>query len=165
MSLDEVSQILWRERQLLDLLLCKLEVEQLVLAGGRTRWLPAVTREVEYVLAEVKQVELLRAVLVGAAAEQLGLDPACTLRELAAVAPAPWDGILEQHRAAFLTTAEELKGIARVNRDLLSQGARAVQEALDWLSESAERPVAHTYSPVGASSGAPAGARFVDGRL
>ena len=28
----------------------KLEVEQLVLASGRTRWLSAVTREVEYVL-------------------------------------------------------------------------------------------------------------------
>jgi hypothetical protein len=164
-SLDEVSQILWRERQLLDLLLCKLEVEQLVLAGGRTRWLPAVTREVEYVLAEVKQVELLRAVLVGAAAEQLGLDPGCTLRELAEAAPEPWDGIFEQHRTAFLTTAEELRGIARVNRDLLSQGARAVQEALTWLSEAADSPVAQTYSPVGVSSGGTAGARFVDGRL
>ena len=165
MSLDEVSQILWRERQLLDLLLCKLEVEQLVLASGRTRWLTAVTREVEYVLAEVKQVELLRAVLVGAAAEQLGLDPGCTLRELAAAAPEPWDGILEQHRTAFLTTAEELKAIARLNRDLLSQGARAVHEALAWLSEAVDRPAADTYTPVGASSGTPPGARFVDGRL
>ena len=165
MSLDEVSQTLWRERQLLDLLVCKLEVEQLVLAGGRTRWLPAVTREVEYVLAEVKQVELLRAVLVGAAAEQLGLDPGCTLRELADAAPAPWNAILEQHRSAFLTTAEELKAIARVNRELLSQGARAVQEALAWLSEAPESPVAQTYTPVGASSSAPSGARFVDGRL
>ena len=165
MSLDEVSQILWRERQLLDLLLCKLEVEQLVLAAGRSRWLAAVTREVEYVLAEVKQVELLRAVLVGAAAQELGLDPGCTLRELSEAAPSPWDTILEQHRSAFLTTADELRAIARLNRDLLTQGARAVQEALDWLSESADRPVAHTYTPVGASSGAPAGARFVDGRL
>jgi hypothetical protein len=164
-SLDEVSQTLWRERQLLDLLVCKLEVEQLVLAGGRTRWLPAVTREVEYVLAEVKQVELLRAVLVGAAAEQLGLDPGCTLRQLADAAPPPWDSILEQHRTAFLTTAEELKAIARVNRELLSQGARAVREALAWLSEAPERPATQTYTPVGASSGAPAGARFVDGRL
>jgi hypothetical protein len=164
-SLDEVSQILWRERQLLDLLVCKLEVEQLVLAGGRTRWLPAVTREVEYVLAEVKQVELLRAVLVGAAAEQLGLDPGCTLRELADAAPPPWNSILEQHRSAFLTTAEELRGIARVNRELLSQGARAVQEALAWLSEAPSQPATQTYTPVGASAAGPSGARFVDGRL
>src|ERR1700730_5362172 len=118
LSLDEVSQTLWRERQLLDLLVCKLEVEQLVLAAGRNRWLPAVTREVEYVLAEVKQVELLRAVLIAAAAEQLGLEPGSTLRQLAEGAPSPWDPILEQHRMAFLVTVEELRAVARINRDL-----------------------------------------------
>ena len=34
MSLSEVSNILWRERQLLELLVFKLEEEQLVLAVG-----------------------------------------------------------------------------------------------------------------------------------
>jgi hypothetical protein len=165
LSLDEVSQALWRERQLLDLLVCKLEVEQLVLAAGRTRWLPAVTREVEYVLAEVKQVELLRAVLVDALAEELGLGPGATLRQVAEAVPSPWDTILEQHRLAFLTTVEELRGVARVNRDLLAQGARAVQEALAWLCESAEAPGAETYSPVGVAASAAPAARFVDGRL
>jgi FlgN protein len=165
LSLDEVSQTLWRERQLLDLLVCKLEVEQLVLAANRTRCLPAVTREVEYVLAEVKQVELMRAVLIDGVAGQLGLQSGCTLRELAEAAPSPWDGILEQHRIAFLSTAEELRAFARINRDLLSQGARAVQDALAWLCESGERPAADSYSPVGASTGAAVGAGFVDGRL
>jgi hypothetical protein len=155
LSLDEVSQTLWRERQLLDLLVCKLEVEQLVLAAGRTRWLPAVTREVEYVLAEVKQVELLRAVLI---------DAVATLRELAEAAPNPWDTILEQHRIAFLTTSEELRAVARINRDLLAQGARAVQDALAWLCESGERSGPETYTPVGAAT-TTSGARFVDGRL
>ena len=165
MSLDEVSQTLWQERQLLDLLVCKLEVEQLVLAAGRTRWLPHVTREVEYVLAEIKQLELVRAVLVDAVAAQLGLQPGSTLRELVAAAPSPWDGILEQHRMAFLVTAEELRAVARINHDLLAQGARAVQDALAWLCESADRETAPTYSPVGAPAGAGAGARLVDGRL
>ena len=165
MSLDEVSQTLWQERQLLDLLVCKLEVEQLVLAAGRSRWLPAVTREVEYVLAEVKQVELLRAVLVDAVAEQFGLSPGCTLRELAGAVPTPWDSIFEQHRMAFLISAEELRAVARINQDLLAQGARAVQDALAWLCESTDRPDAAIYSPVGAHAGASAGARFVDGRL
>ena len=39
MGLSDVSNILWRERQLLELLLFKLEEEQLVLASGRARWL------------------------------------------------------------------------------------------------------------------------------
>ena len=34
---DKLSQILWRERELLDSLLFKLEMEQLVLGSGRTR--------------------------------------------------------------------------------------------------------------------------------
>jgi len=165
LSFDEVSQTLWRERQLLDLLVCKLEVEQLVLAAGRTRWLPHVTREVEYVLAEIKQVELVRAVLVDTVAQQLGLEPGCTLRELVDAAPTPWDGILEQHRTAFLITAEELRAVARINHDLLAQGARAVQDALAWLCESAERDTTTTYSAVGATAGVGAGARLVDGRL
>ena len=39
MGLSEVSNILWRQRQLLELLLFKLEEEQLVLKSGSTRWL------------------------------------------------------------------------------------------------------------------------------
>ncbi|HEY0397456.1 MAG TPA: flagellar protein FlgN, partial [Acidimicrobiia bacterium] len=55
MGLREVSAILWRERHLLELLLFKLDEEQLVLAAGRTRWLPRATREVEMVLEEIRQ--------------------------------------------------------------------------------------------------------------
>ncbi len=166
LSLDEVSQTLWRERQLLDLLICKLEVEHLVLASGRTRWLPTVTREVEYVIAEVKQVELLRAVLIDSLAQELGLPPGATLRQLAESAPAPWDGLFEQHRLAFLAATEEISAVARTNQDLLSKGAQAVQDALAWLCESAEQPGPDLYSASGtAAGGTLVGARFVDGRL
>ena len=44
MSLSEISNILWRERRLLELLAFKLEEEHLVLASGRTRWLSHATR-------------------------------------------------------------------------------------------------------------------------
>ena len=39
MSLSEVSNILWRERRLLELLVFKLEEEQLMLASGRSHTL------------------------------------------------------------------------------------------------------------------------------
>ena len=64
MALSDVSNILWRERQLLELLVFKLEEEQLVLAAGRTRWLAHATREVENVLGEIRRVELERAIAV-----------------------------------------------------------------------------------------------------
>jgi hypothetical protein len=107
MSLSEVSNILWRERQLLELLVFKLEEEQLLLASGRTRWLSHATREVETVLAEIKRVELERAMAVVGASRELGLSDTPSLRELAAVAPVPWDGIFGEHRRALLTLAQE----------------------------------------------------------
>ena len=78
MSLSEVSNILWRERQLLELLVFKLEEEQLVLASGRTRWLAHATREVETILGEIKRVELERAMTVAGAIGELGLSDAPT---------------------------------------------------------------------------------------
>jgi hypothetical protein len=74
MALSDVSNILWRERQLLELLVFKLEEEQLVLAAGRSRWLAYATREVENVLAEIKRIELERAVQVADAGRELGLS-------------------------------------------------------------------------------------------
>src|SRR5436190_21782818 len=90
MALNDVSNILWRERQLLELLVFKLEEEQLVLAAGRTRWLSHATREVESVLEEIKRVELERAMQVQDAGRELGISGAPTLKELAALTSSPW---------------------------------------------------------------------------
>src|SRR5688572_28502822 len=100
MGLSEVSNILWRERQLLQLLLFKLKTEQLILTSGETRFLADATREVEMVINELKESELLRAVAVDGLAAEMGLGPSPSLRELAAVVPAPWDNILDEHRKA-----------------------------------------------------------------
>ena len=145
MSLSEVSSILWRERELLDLLLFKLEQEQLLLAAGRTRWLGHATREVEMVLGEMKRAELGRAVEVEAVAVSLGLSPVASLRELAEVAPDPWGDILREHRNAFLVATEEISSMAQSNRDLLAHGYRAARETLLSFSE----PEVKTYSAAG----------------
>lgn len=133
MALSDVSNILWRERQLLELLLFKLEEEQLVLAAGRTRWLNQATREVEMVLDEIKRTELERSIAVDAVAGQLGLPPGPSLRRLAEVAPAPWNELLDQHRRAFLFATQEITALAQLNRELLTRGQRATREALSWL--------------------------------
>jgi FlgN protein len=135
MALSDVSNILWRERQLLELLVFKLEEEQLVLAAGRSRWLAYATREVESVLAEIKRVELDRAVQVADAARGLGLSGAPTLRELAALTAPPWDGIFAEHRRALLALAQEIEVITESNRDLLRSGQKAAAEAIAALGE------------------------------
>src|SRR3954470_8290843 len=148
MGLSDVSNILWQERQLLELLLFKLEEEQLVLASGRARWLSHATREVEMVLEEIKRAELARSIEVDAAAAELGIEPAPSLRRLAEAAPAPWNGLLEQHRRAFLTATQEILALAQLNRDLLTRGQRATRDALAWLGD-AETEI---YSATGSAT-------------
>jgi hypothetical protein len=130
MGFREVSAILWRERHLLELLLFKLDEEQLVLAAGRTRWLPRATREVEMVLEEIRQTELERSVEVSRAAIDLGLPAGASLRQLAEAAPPPWQGMLLEHRQAFLSLTDEITALVQTNRELLVRGQKAVRDVL-----------------------------------
>jgi len=135
MALSDVSNILWRERQLLELLVFKLEEEQLVLAAGRSRWLAYATREVENVLEEIKRVELERAIQVADAGRELGLSGSPSLRELSALTAAPWDSIFVEHRRALLALAQEIETITRSNRELLQRGQQAAREAIIAMGE------------------------------
>ena len=142
MGLSEVSNILWRERQLLELLLYKLEVEQLLLVNGRTRWLSAAAREIEDLLEAIKRAELARAMEVETLASDLGLPANASLRELADSAPAPWKHILEEHRTGFIASTQEIVALSDSNRELIVKGQRDVHEALNWLGESQDETYA-----------------------
>jgi hypothetical protein len=130
MGLPELSNVLWRERELLEMLLFKLEQEQLVLAAGRTRWLARSTREVEVVLQEIRRAEVVREIELQAVAEQFGVAHAPRLRDLVEAVDEPWSGILAGHRDAFLVMTAEISALAESNRELLSAGARSTYEVL-----------------------------------
>jgi len=130
MRLAELSTVLWRQRELLQLLLFKLEEEQLLLAAGRSRWLPQATREVEMVLAEISRSELTRAVLVEDVALELGLRSDASLAQLVDHAPEPWNDLFAQHRRAFLEAVAEVSNVASANRDLLKRGYQLVTDTL-----------------------------------
>jgi len=135
MSMEDLSSILWRERDLLDLLLYKLEIEQLVLTNNRSHWLPLAAREVESVLDEIRRVELLRAVAVDALAAQLGLAPSPSLRDIAESSREPWRAIWLDHRDAFSTVATQISEMSHSNRVLLTAGYQAAQATLLCMSE------------------------------
>jgi hypothetical protein len=157
MGLAEVSSTLWRERELLELLLFKLEEEQLLLASGRSRWLARATHEVEVVLGEIRRAELLRSVQVDEAAIEMGLPPNPSLRVLAEATDEPWRTLLLDHRQAFLTATAEIQAMAHANRELITSGQRAARDALLSLSHGTE-----TYTPRGAPATAGTYARIVD---
>ncbi|HWG98646.1 MAG TPA: flagellar export chaperone FlgN [Pilimelia sp.] len=158
MSLTGLSSVLWRTRELLELLLFKLEEEQLLLASGRSRWLAHATREVELVLEQIREAEVLRAAHAQAVAGELGLGPEASLSQLADAAPMPWHEMLHQHRRAFLTLTAEISALAELNRDLLTAGQRAARETMLVVAGSVE-----TYGRDGQSvAGVARRARLVD---
>ena len=130
MGLSEVSNILWQERQLLELLLFKLEEEQVLLASGRTRWVAHATREVELVLDQIRRAEQVRAAHTRAAAAELRLPADVSMVNLAKAAPAPWSDLLHQHHRAFLALTAEITAMAKANRELATGGQRAAQETM-----------------------------------
>jgi FlgN protein len=158
MALNDVSNILWRERNLLELLVFKLEEEQLVLAAGRSRWLTHATREVETVLEEIKRIELERALEVESVAADLNLLSAPTMRELAELTPPPWNKIFEEHRRALLESAQEIESVARANRDLLTRGHQATREALATIGQIE----IDSYTPSGTAAAGSLGLRLID---
>ena len=157
MSLMETSTILWRQRELLSLLLFKLDTESLILAAGRTRWLGTATYEVEMVLEEVRTNELLRAVAVDGLAVDLGLQAGSSLAELIAVLEDPWQDAFIEHRKALAGLTAEIDAAVRANRDLLTSGQRAVLEALRVVGVTSG-----VYRPDGSMASAPTGAHLID---
>ena len=116
MSLSEISNILWRERRLLELLAFKLEEEHLVLSSGRTRWLARASSEVDAIIDEIKHVRLERAIRMADSRDDLGLSDTPTHRELANSVPPPWRGIFSEHGRALHMLAREIESITRVGR-------------------------------------------------
>jgi hypothetical protein len=161
MEMEKLSMVLWRERKLLETLQYRLEVEQLVMAGGRTGWLTNAARDVESVLEEIRGTEVLRAVAADEAAAALGLPTNPSLADLIGAVDEPWRTILEDHRAAFVATNEELSRLAETNRSLITAGFKAAREALVGLSTDDVR----TYAPDGTAVPVAAGAGRVDRSL
>jgi hypothetical protein len=160
-AVEKLSLVLWSSRQLLDTLLYRLEVEQLVLASGRTRWLMRAARDVEATLQALRETEVLRAVAVEEAAAELGCATNASLRELAEASGEPWSTILHDHRKAFVEVTRQVTEMADVNRALLTSGYRSARETLLSFEESSSQ----TYSPDGSVVGAATSARLIDRSL
>ena len=129
----DVSDTLWRERELLDLLLFKLDSERLLLRAGSVRWLARSSHEVDLVLEQLQLVEITRALEVDDLAAHLGLPPGATLSDLAAVAPTPWTELFHAHRAAFRTLIDEVTALAEANQRALLEACAASERNVTAL--------------------------------
>jgi hypothetical protein len=147
MGAQELSALLWRERELLELLTFKLEEEQLLLTAGKGRWVQHATREVEQVMARLRETGLARTVAVADLAVQWGTDEGATLRELVAQAPAgPWTEVFGGHLRAMTELTAGIKQLRDVNEQYLRAAIRVSQETLSGAESEAR-----TYDSRGAS--------------
>lgn len=161
MSANELSALLWRERELLELLVFKLEEEQLLLQGGKNRWLQHATREVEQVLTLVREAGLGRSVEVAALATEWGTSQDATLRELAANAPSgPWGDILNAHLKAMGELTTQIKALRDVNEQFIRTASRSMQETMAGVV-----PEINTYDARGTADGSARAARLLDQNL
>jgi hypothetical protein len=64
---------------------------------------------VDGLLAELRWVELERAVLVQSLANLAGLSSSAHLDELAAAMPPPWNEVLEDHRRALVDVVHQME--------------------------------------------------------
>lgn len=129
--LGELSEVLWREREALELVVFKLEEQGLLLCEGRCRWLGHASREVEVVLDQLTEMELYRAVASAAAAAELGITDDAKLCVLAAAAPAPWPSVLSRHVEALRRLADEVLALAGENRRMLQVGLAGVRRTMN----------------------------------
>ena len=130
MSLPDLAAVLWRQRDLLERLVYRLECEQLLLAAGRTRFLALATAEVEDLLGQLRVLELQRAGAADRVAAEVGMDAGAGLEQLASAVQPPWTGVLLEHREALLALVGELAALAETNRSLMAAGMKAVESAI-----------------------------------
>ena len=133
MSIPDLAAVLWRQRELLERLVYRLECEQLLMAAGRTRFLGMATAEVEALLDEIHVVEVQRAAVADRVARSHGLESGASLEEIAASVDPPWTDVLLDHRQALLTLTSELSTLAESNRHLMAAGLKAVVSAMAGL--------------------------------
>lgn len=142
-----LSQTLWRQHSLLELLLYRMEVQRLVLASGSGKWAEIAADDVEATMEVLREEELIRATQVARVAEVLGIDAGASLRDLVDAAPEPWAEILRDHQRSFLDLVDRIETTSKANRDLLR---RSLQLTREMLSLPGERGNAPTYDRSGA---------------
>jgi FlgN protein len=132
-ALGALTDVLWREREMLEGLLFKLTAQQMVLRSGESRWLARADAEVRAAVEGLQDFEVLRAAEVDLLVRHYGLPANVSLRELAETAPEPWPTVLFDHREVLRTLTFEIDAVSSHNRRLLQAGERATREALDQI--------------------------------
>ncbi|WIB65565.1 flagellar protein FlgN [Curtobacterium sp. MCBD17_040] len=158
MGANELSAALWRQREVLDLLLFKYEEEHLLLAAGKSRWIPQATREIETVVDQLRTAALRTSLAMATVGEEWGFPEDGKLGDVVTAAPTEaWKDIFGKHRDALKEQTHHIRQLRDTNDQLLRQALRSTQEMLSALSTPAD-----TYTADGGSDRSTASPALVD---
>lgn len=133
--LEELADILWQERHLVEALLYRLVVARLLLAADEHRFVAAAIDEVEDVVHALRRAERDRSDTLSAVAEHLEVPvDDLTLADIARRAPRSLQPVFADHREAFLALIAEIEQAAEANRHLASSALRRLQRLLGALT-------------------------------
>ena len=160
-DLSGLSAVLWRERDILENLLFRLDVQQMLLMSGRDSWLVRASNEIEEALEKVRSIELERAVRFDQSAKELGIDSSPSLVQLADAADEPWKGLLRDHYDAFVDLSARIQSVTALNRELAVSAQQAADAVMSSIQGDAE-PELNLYEQSGTKEAARRSSVFVD---
>jgi hypothetical protein len=132
---EDLSHQLWTMRELLEQLVFKLEVQGLLLASSRARWMPFISSEIEAIIDAIAEVDRTRAEASARVTAARGLPPGTTLAQLIDHIGSPWANLLGQHRLHLLSLQAEIEELSRSNHELARRGLFRTREMLASLGE------------------------------
>lgn len=152
-KLSALADVLWLERNVLELLLFRLVEANLILVAEETRFVPQALAEVEEVVARLRGAEAKRRKSAAALAAELGVvDRELSLDYLASNLPDPARIVFEGHRDGFMRLAAEIEQITLENRRLTSRAMQNITQNIDTLLGGDSEPTTYTSHGRPASS-------------
>jgi hypothetical protein len=139
--LAELSRVLWQQRNLIEVLEYRLEIQQLLMIAGKTARLALAVGEVEVALADIRSVEERRVSVVSRTAVSMGLPSSATLTQIRNQAPEPWDYVLADHQTELQRLVASTEDLANRNREVSQRSLADIRSAF----ETVDGPVTKTY--------------------
>jgi hypothetical protein len=131
--LIQLVEALDRDLELLDILRYRLVVLGALAGADQGSYLPTAVREIELAYEDLRLADLVRASATVRVADELDLNPAPRLDQLADRSGGGWGEVLLDRRRSLIETIIGIEGLAGVVHSAMGRRASLAQEALSFL--------------------------------
>ena len=134
-ALEQLADVLWGQRHLVEYLLFKMITAKLLLGAGERRFMARSMEEIDRVVARLSEVEVRRAAALEPVARAWDVAPDdLTLARLSTDAPQPMATVFGDLHRAFLSLTSEIEQTAEDNRRLAGGQLDQLRSSLEGLT-------------------------------